>query len=308
MKSTTKAWLLLLLLACIWGSSFILMKKGMYSLDGEQIFSYTQVAALRMVFAGLVLLPFAYRGLRKIKQTKDFGFLLVVGGLGNFIPAFMFTYAETKLSSGYAGMLNSFTPIFTITIGVIFFNTKLISKQIIGLVIGTAGMISLMLFGNSLEGNGGWSHILAIVLATMMYGLSLNTIKHKLQHLKSFEITSIALLLVLLPAIILAYSLGSLDVLKSNNSAYSALGFIAILGVVGTAFAVILFNRLISLKDALFASSVTYFIPIVAVFIGFSFKETINMGQICSMVVVLLGVFLVNWKGIKKKVEKNGID
>jgi drug/metabolite transporter (DMT)-like permease len=277
------------------------MKKGMYSLNGEQIFSFTQVAALRMVFAGLVLLPFAIRGLRKIKQVKDYGFLLVVGGLGNFVPAFLFTYAETKLSSGYAGMLNSFTPIFTITIGVFFFQTKLISNQIIGLIIGTIGMIALMFFGNSLEGNGGWAHILAIVFATMMYGLSLNTIKHKLQHLKSFEISSIALLLVLLPAIISAYSLGSLDVLKSNENATSAIGFIAVLGVIGTAFAVILFNRLISLKDALFASSVTYFIPIVAVLIGFSFNETINMGQIFSMAIVLLGVFLVNWKGTKKK-------
>lgn len=273
----------------------------MYSLNGEQIFSFTQVAALRMVFAGLVLLPFAIRGLRKIKQVKDYGFLLVVGGLGNFVPAFLFTYAETKLSSGYAGMLNSFTPIFTITIGVFFFQTKLISNQIIGLIIGTIGMIALMFFGNSLEGNGGWAHILAIVFATMMYGLSLNTIKHKLQHLKSFEISSIALLLVLLPAIISAYSLGSLDVLKSNENATSAIGFIAVLGVIGTAFAVILFNRLISLKDALFASSVTYFIPIVAVLIGFSFNETINMGQIFSMAIVLLGVFLVNWKGTKKK-------
>ena len=279
----------------------------MYDTAGNPIFSFSQVAALRIVFASLILLPFVFSAIKKIKQKKDLVFLFIVGGLGNFVPAFLFTFAETELSSGYAGMLNSFTPIFTVVLGIFFFNFKLTLRQVVGLIIGTLGMVALMLFGNDLKGGGSWWHILAILFATLLYGLSLNTIKHKLQHLKSFEITSLALFLVLIPAVVTTIFLDTKSVLIRHPQAWSALGYILVLGVVGTAFAVILYNRMITLKDAIFASSVTYFIPIVAVFIGFSNNETINSGQIGSMIVVLVGVFLVNWKGLTIKNQKNGL-
>lgn len=295
MKSETKSWFILVLLACVWGSSFILMKRGMHTISGEPIFSDMQVGALRMFFAGIVLIPFAFRALKKIKKASDVLFLFIVGTCGNFVPAFLFTYAETSISSGYAGMLNSFTPIFTVLIGFFIFKVHLTAVQIIGLIIGTIGMILLMYAGKLEPNNGGLIHVLAIVFATLLYGISLNTIKHKLQHFKAVEITSIALLLVLIPALAANALFGTLDTLKTNPHAWEGIGYIAILGVFGTAFAVILFNQLISTRDALFASSVTYFIPIVAVFIGFYFKESINFGQIASMFVVLLGVFFVNY-------------
>jgi drug/metabolite transporter (DMT)-like permease len=302
MKSETKSWLTLVLLACIWGSSFILMKRGMQTLAGEPIFSDMQVGALRMFFAGTILLPFSLRALFKIKKRRDLLFLFIVGFCGNFVPAFLFTYAETSISSGYAGMLNSFTPIFTVLIGFSVFKVRLNSTQIIGLTIGTIGMILLMYSGHLGENNGGLIHVLAIVLATFLYAISLNTIKHKLSHFTAVEITSVALLLVLLPALIANGVFGTMQTIKTNEHALEGLGYIFLLGTVGTAFAVIVFNQIIAMRDALFASSVTYFIPIVAVFIGFGFKESINFAQIGSMLIVLLGVFFVNyWPQLKLK-------
>lgn len=309
MTKEIKGWLLLLLLACVWGSSFILMKKGMFTDDEKPIFSDVQVGALRMLIAGLVLLPLAIRHLRKIESYRQFFMLAIVGFTGNFFPAFLFTYSETGLSSGYAGMLNSFTPIFTIIIGFFVFNIRLTLIQIIGVIIGTIGIVLLMIAGKNLSITGTWYHIFAIVLATFMYAISLNTIKHTLQMFKAVEITSLAFFIVLLPAIIISIYTGTFETIQTNEHALEGLGYISVLAIVGTALAVIVFNQIISYSSALFASSVTYFIPIVAVLIGIGFGEEIGWTQIGSMGVVLLGVFIANyWPVIRKKLEAKKIE
>lgn len=297
-----KGWLLLILLACIWGSSFILMKKGMYTGEGVIIFSDGQVGALRMFIAGMVLLPFAIFSLKKIQSFRHFLMLAIVGVSGNFLPAFLFTYAETGLSSGFAGMLNSFTPIFSIIIGFFVFKIRLTFIQLIGVSIGTIGIVLLMIAGKNLSITGTWYHIFAIVLATLMYGISLNTIKHTLQMFKAIEITALAFFIILIPAFLANIHYKTLETLQTNEHALNGLGYITILAVVGTAFAVLLFNQIISYSSTLFASSVTYFIPIVAVIIGIGFGEHIGSSQIGAMGIVLLGVFIANyWPVIKLK-------
>jgi drug/metabolite transporter (DMT)-like permease len=295
MKKESVSWIILLILSIIWGSSFILMKKGMYTSDHKNIFSDTQVASIRMLLAGLVLVPFAIKGIRRIKTGTDFVLLAIVGLVGNFIPAFLFTYAETGVSSGYAGMLNSFTPIFAIAIGFVVFKNTLSRVQIIGVIIGTVGIILLALSGNDLSRTGSWNHIFAIILATFCYATSLNIIKNALRGYKSIEITSISFLLVLLPSIISVFWTDTIATFQTNKFALEGFVYIAILGIVGTAFAVLLFNKLISISSVLFASSVTYLIPVVAVLIGFAFNEIIGVFQICSMLVVLSGVFVANF-------------
>ena len=136
MSKELRGWLLFSLLACIWGSSFILMKRGMHTIIGESIFSSNQVGALRMAIAGLVMLPFGIKAIRRVTHWKQVVALLIVGFCGNFLPAFLFPFAETKLSSGLAGMLNSFTPFFTLIIGVTLFKQALRFNQILGLLIG----------------------------------------------------------------------------------------------------------------------------------------------------------------------------
>lgn len=302
MSKYTLSWFLLILLACIWGSSFILMKKGMFAEDGTAIFSSEQVGSLRMLIAALALLPISLTKL-KILNWKNVIPLAIVGFCGNFFPAFLFTYAETGISSGLAGMLNSFTPIFTILIGLLFFRTKLTNKQIIGTFIGTLGIIALVLAGKNASLKGDWEHVLAVVLATFLYAISLTTIKNKLSNFSSFEITSLAFF-ILFPFSIGGFFLtDTLHTFHSNPLAYQGILYIIILSIVGTALAVVLFNRIIAFSSALFASSVTYFIPIVAVFIGFAFGETLNAWQICSMLVVLTGVIIANVSLKKTKAD-----
>lgn len=306
MKIELKAWLLLFVLAGIWGSSFILMKKGMSYDETHPIFSAMQVGALRITIASGVLLPFGIFNLRKIKSFKQFIFLTMVGVFGNFIPAFLFTYAETGLSSGYAGMLNSFTPIFTLLIGFIVFKVRLSSVQLLGVIIGFIGIVLLMLAGSDFKSSGTWMQIAAIVLATFMYGISLNTIKHTLQQFSAIEITSLAFSIVFIPSLIANYIFGTVSTLQTNPFALEGLTAISILAIFGTALANIVFNRVITYTSTLFASGVTYFIPIVAVFIGLGFGERITFFQIIAMVVVLFGVFIANyWRLILDKFAKN---
>ena len=301
MKKASMSWVLLIVLSCVWGSSFILMKLGMYTTDGQAIFNDTQVAALRMLFAGLVLLPFALKGMKKLKSIRNFRLLLIVGFAGNFFPAFLFTYAETGLSSGYAGMLNSFVPIFALIIGFAVFKNKLTTLQVSGIAIGTVGIVLLTLSGQGLSLSGSWTHVGAILMATLCYAISVNTIKYTLQHLSGLEITALSFMLTLIPSIFINLSTGTLETIQTNEYACQGLGYIILLSVIGTAIAVVLFNILISNSSVLFASSVTYLIPIVAVLIGFAFKETINIYQIVSMLIILSGIFVANILGNKNK-------
>lgn len=294
-----KKWMLLALLAGIWGSSFILMKRGMFTLTEEPIFSSSQVGALRMLIASLVMLPFAIKFLLQLKKWENVKFLMVVGFCGNFIPAFLFTYAETGISSGYAGMLNSCTPIFTIIIGYLVFSNKLTFKQLLGVFIGTIGLVFLMLSGQDLSITGNYTHVLSIVLATLFYGISINTIKHKLSHLKALEISALSFTLLFIPGLLAFFAFGVHHTIQSNENALEGLGYISILSVVGTALALVIYNRIIALSNPLFASSVTYFIPIVAVWIGLGFEEQIHINQILSMLVVLFGVFFANYRWAK---------
>ena len=294
-KQNLKSWLLLLLLACIWGSSFILMKKGMFTSSGEAIFSAPQVASTRILLAALVLFPFAIPSLKKLFHRKNAWRFLSVGLSGNLIPAFLFTYAETGISSGLAGMLNSFTPIFTLLVGVLLFQIKAKLFQVIGAAIGTAGIFLLVILGKSASFTGNMEQIIAVIIATLLYGLSLNLIKHKLAGFTSIEITSLSFASILIPSAFAFFYFQTPAVMFTNPAAGPAFLYISILGIIGTAMAVFLFNGIIKKSSALFASSVTYLIPIVAVLIGLSFSEEITYNQVGAMVIVLLGVFIVNY-------------
>ncbi len=301
MTSEKKSWIYLILLSLIWGSSFILMKKGMYTSDGVEIFSDTQVASLRMVIATVAMLPFAIISFRKIDSLKKFLMLAIVGACGNFLPAFLFTYAVTGISSGYTGMLNSFTPIFAIFVGFVVFKERLSRLQFFGIGVGTVGIVLLMLAGSDLSISGNASHLFAVVIATFCYGVSLNVIKNMLSGLKSFEITSLSFLIVFFPSVLIGLKVGVVQTLQENDFAPQGLVYIVILSVVGTALALVIFNKLVSISTVVFTSSVTYLIPVVAALIGIYFGEVITIWQISAMFVILLGVFITNYLGKKRK-------
>ena len=300
MSDSLRSWFILILLALIWGSSFILMKKAMYTEFGVPIYSDVQVGSMRMLFASLALLPFGIRALRKIKSLKTVIMLSLVGFCGNFFPAFLFTYSETGISSGFAGMLNSFTPIFALMIGLVIFKQRLTKNQLIGVIIGTIGVVLLMLAGKDVSITGSWSHIIAVVIATFCYAISLNTIKHALPDLKSFDITALSFSFIMIPSAIITLLTGSWETTISDPNANTGLLYLMILSLLGTAFAVAIFTHLVNLSSVIFASSVTYLIPIVAVLIGLAFNERIGIWQITSMLVVLSGVFIANYKAMLK--------
>lgn len=283
-----KAWLFLILLSLIWGSSFILIKKSLL------IYSPVEVGALRIVTAGLFLAPVAVRRLAKLTRS-NWRTLLIVGFVGSFGPAFLFALAQTRLQSGLTGVLNALTPLFTILIGSYFFGTKVTGKNATGIAIGFAGTVTLITAGNGISGFNFYA--LFVVLATVMYGSNLNIIKAYLGGLKPLTITSVSLLMVLPLALIIlaAYTDFSTKIIYQEG-AWPALGYVSLLGVMGTAVALILFNKMVQISTPLFSSSVTYIIPIVAVVWGLADGEQLMLLHVLSMALIIAGVFIANRK------------
>ena len=297
MRANLKYSAILILLSIVWGSSFFLMKRGMIDKEtGDQIFSSNQVGTLRMLLASTALLPMGLRSLKIITSFKIGISLAVVSLAGSFIPAFLFTYAETGISSGYTGMLNSTVPIFTLIIGAFFFRQQLIKMQVIGVLIGAIGIITLVNGVSAVDTSGTYLHVMAVVFATVCYALSTNTMRYNLSHLPALEVTSVAFVFAFLPAVFCFFYFETPATIIENEHAGKGLIYISVLAIVGTALSLILFNYLISKTSALFASSVTYLIPIVAVVIGFFDGELLSWIQILAMLIILMGIFTANRK------------
>jgi drug/metabolite transporter (DMT)-like permease len=290
MKTSFTNWILLIVLALIWGSSFILMKRGL------EVYSSSQVAALRIFIAFIFLSPLLFKYF-KLNYSKHWKAFLGMGMFGNFIPAFLFTKAETGISSSLTGMLNSLTPLFTLVLGVMFFNAKTKRVNIIGVIIGFIGAIGLLAGSNSDQNNSNLFFGIYVLIATLCYGISVNIIKKHLNEMNSITATVWALTLIgpLAGIYLFGFTDFSLRV-QQINGAVQSLGYICLLAVFGTAISVILFNVLVKNTNTLFASSVTYLIPIVAMLWGALDGEKINAAHFIWIAIILAGVYLVNAK------------
>jgi drug/metabolite transporter (DMT)-like permease len=288
-------WIIFIALALTWGSSFILMKRGMDSFRSDQ------VAAIRIFIAFLFLLPIAYRHIKKnlVPLLPAFAGM---GIFGNFLPAFLFTKAETMISSALTGMLNSLTPVFALILGLFIFKQKVKWMQVIGVLVGLGGAIGLLSLGkDSVTGGPDSMHEIfvggsLVVLATFFYGLSVNIIKAKLNSVNSVTATVFALCIIGPIAGIYLFTTDFLHRLQTMPLAWESLGYICILAIFGTALSVIVFNVLIKEAGTLFASSVTYLIPVVAMCWGAFDGEMISVFHIIFIFVILGGVWLVNKK------------
>jgi drug/metabolite transporter (DMT)-like permease len=282
------AWLILILLTLVWGSSFILIKRGL------DFFDAGEVGALRMFTASFVLVPSAIKHFKSFSRTQFF-YLFIVGFVGSFIPAFLFAKAETGISSAMAGVLNALTPMFVVLIGGLFFSQRFTLKTGIGVFIGFAGTALLVLAGadgESLELN---YFAFFILLATICYGLNVNIIKYKLHGIPAIPLTSMAMVLILPFASYYLFGYSNfVATLQAQPEAWMSVLYISILGIVGTAAAMVLFNKLIQLISPVFASSVTYLIPIVAVIWGLLDGEVLYLQHYIGMVVILVGVYIIN--------------
>jgi len=281
-------------LALTWGSSFILMKRALKDESNQPVLAPEQVAALRMGIASAMLLPISIRVFRKIK-FHEWKYLAVVGIMGSGMPALLFTTAQQHLDSSLAGILNALTPLFTLLIGIAFFRKQFKWTQLIGVFIGLTGAVSLI----ALQGFGSSQNplfALLIIVATLCYGISVNTIYAKIAHIHPLHITALSLLMAGIPYSIYLTQTNFTEVITLHQHGWRSLGYVIVLAILCTCLANMLYFWLTQQTSPLFASSVTYLMPLVAIGWGLDDGENFGLIHLCCGLVVLAGVWLVNKK------------
>ncbi len=285
-KKNIASWLTLMLLALIWGGSYILMKQGLNT------FNFWQVSSIRMLSAFVFLLPFGIKNLKKINK-KTIIPILVVAFIGNLIPSWLYPLGQTRVDSNLAAILNSLVPVFVLVVGILFFKKKTGLLQVLGVITGLTGAAMLITKDNLFHFGQMNFYSLYIILATIFYSININQVNKFLKSLTGLEIASLAFLFIgPVSGVILLTS--DLSAVTLSDSFWFDLICIITLGLFGSAIAVSLVNQLITRAGTMFASSVTYIIPIFAIMWGLLDGETLNLVQIISTLIIMIGVYLVN--------------
>ncbi len=285
-------WIILLTLVIVWGSSFILMKRGL------EVFSSTEVGAMRISITFIFLFPFFLRNFKTVER-KHWKLIALSGLLGNGIPAFLFAKAQTGIDSSLAGILNSLSPLFTLIVGISFFNQKTKWFNVAGVFIGLIGAIGLLAISGKANFNSNFSYGIYIIIATILYSVNINIIKKYLTGINSVTFTSFAFFCIGVPATIYLFSTDFIFRLQTNEKGTESFIYIIILAVLGTALAGVAYNYLIKISSVLFAASVTYMIPVIALLWGIFDGEQFKITYVVWIALILLGVFLVNIKKLK---------
>ena len=278
------------MLSLIWGSSFILIKKGLIGLTPIQL------GALRILFSGFIILLLGGYTFKSIKRHQ-WKWLALSGFIGTFFPVFLFAYAETEIDSAVASILNSLTPLNALLAGLAIFKITSTKRQITGVIIGFMG--TALLIGSGAQLNPGQNYMYAglVVLSSVMYGLNVNIIKRYLQDVRAVTIALGNFVVVLIPAaLILWYSGFFSRTTFSEDTVIESMGYIFILSLFGTAIAKIMFNKLVQMATPVFASSVTYLMPVVALLWGYLDGEQFNAWQGLASIFILIGVYMSNRK------------
>jgi drug/metabolite transporter (DMT)-like permease len=297
MREKNSKWIILLVLAIVWGSSFILMKNG---LDGGM--NPYQLGAYRILFTSVFLLFIAGKELFKIEKKK-IKYIIIAGLLGNFFPIFLFALAQTQISSSISSTLNSFTPLNTLIIGSVFFGLTFKRKQIYGLLIGIIGCLILVYAGASGNPSKNYWFALLVIIASWCYAANINMVKKYLFDVSPISITVGNFAFLLIPALLIL-SFTGYDFHTIQNTAEGIgitdtvhpLIYVAILGIVGTGLANIYFYKLIQMSSPIFASNVTYLIPVVATIWSIIFNEGVTLLQVLGTIIILFGVYITNRK------------
>lgn len=287
MDNKTLRWVYLSILAIIWGSSFILMKKALIGLGP------VQVGALRTLITAMFLLVFGFRRLFRISK-KHWYYLTLNGLLGTFFPAFLFAFAIDKIDSSIASILNSLTPLNTLIFGALVFGFSFKRKQLLGVLIGLAGTVILILKGAEVNPNQDYFYASFILLASVGYAFNVNILKKYLHDLDALSITVGNFFLLIVPTLLVLIYTDFFNTFEGTPVEWNSIFYIAILAFFGTALAKIMFNHLIQISTPIFSSSVTYLIPIVAISWGVMDGEKVTFLQFFAGAIILLGVYLVN--------------
>ncbi|MDG1039892.1 MAG: EamA family transporter [Polaribacter sp.] len=289
MDSKNQKWIYLSVLALVWGSSFILMKKALIGLTPVQL------GALRVLIAGVFLLLIGFKSLKQIK-SKHYKYIFYTAITGTFVPVFLFAYAVSGIDSSIASILNSLTPFNTFIIGALAFGFTFKKQQLLGIFIGLIGTVILILKGADLNPNQNYWLSFLIIIASIGYAFNVNIVKKHLYDISALSIVAGNFLLLIVPAFIVLAFTDFFSTFKINQTNINSLGYVTVLAIVGTGLAKVLYNKMVHLATPIFASSVTYLIPVVAVFWGILDGEKLSFTQLIAAIVILLGVYLVNKK------------
>lgn len=286
MNTNNSRWILLMVLALIWGSSFILMKKALLGLTP------VQVGALRMIFSGLALFSVGMKDIKKISRAQ-WKYVVITALLGTFFPVFLFAYAVENIDSSIVSILNSLTPLNTLIVGVLFYGFAFIRKQFIGVMVGLAGALLLILKGAALRPDQNYLFAIAVVIASVGYAFNVNILKKHLEGLKALTITTANFLVIFIPSVLVLIST-NIQNQPVDDQFWTSIFYMLLLSVFGTALAKTIFNKLVKISSPIFSSSVTYLIPVVAIGWGVLDGEKIHFDQLLAGSLVLLGVYLTN--------------
>ena len=284
MESKQLKWMYLMVLALVWGSSFILIKKGLIGLTALQL------GSLRIIFAAVFLVLIGFKSLSKIPAHK-WKYIALTSMFGTFIPAYLFAIAQTEIDSSVSSILNSLTPLNTLILGALVFGLQFKRNQIFGILIGLIGSALLILNGAIHHPEQNYYYAILVLIASICYAVNVNLIKKYLHDLSPLSITTGNFMVLFFPAFIILFFSGFFEVVHDLKVQESVL-FIMVLGVVGTGIANILFFKLIQMSSPVFATSVTYLIPVVAFCWGLLDNEMLTPVQFLGAFIVLIGVYL----------------
>ena len=290
-----KKWLYLIVLSMIWGTSFILIKKGLVGL------TQIQLGSLRTVLTAIILFSVGLPTLKQIKKPQ-WKWIALSALFGTFFPAFLFAFAQKHIDSAVASILNSLTPLATAVLGYLVFSIYTTRRQMIGVFIGLLGSIMLIMAGAHINPHQNHWYGILVLIASVGYALNVNILKKYLNELSPLAIATGNFVVIVIPALLILIGTGYFDEIWTVPEVQVSTGYIAILALFGTALAKILFNKMIQISSPVFASSVTYTMPVVAVLWGIFDGERFGWYQAISALIVLFGVYLANQrKGSGKK-------
>ncbi|MCB0661542.1 MAG: EamA family transporter [Saprospiraceae bacterium] len=284
-NKTVLSWVLLLVLSLTWGSSYILIKRGLVA------FQPLQVASIRLVVSAMAFIPLLIILKRKI-TWKNWKLYFLVGLTGNAIPALMFAIAQTQLSSALTGVLNSVTPLATFVIGFLIFRLPFKWHKLLGVVVGLGGAFIIKKKRKASGAASNPFYAGFVLVAAICYAISSNTVASFLKNYGSIEISGASFVMISPLAIFLFWYSGVMETTLTHPSGWSSFGYISILALAGTVFASILFYKLVHLTGAVFSSFVSYLMPIVATMWGLLDGEPITLLSLSGMVLILLGVYV----------------
>jgi len=284
MESKQLKWVYLMTLALVWGSSFILIKKGLVGL------SALQVGSLRIIFAAIFLLLIGFKSLPKIPRGK-WKYIAMTSMFGTFVPAFLFALAQTEIDSSVSSILNSLTPLNTLVLGFLVFGINFQRRQVWGVFIGLVGSLLLVFNGALNHPDQNYYYAILVIIASICYAINVNLIKRFLSDLSPLSITTGNFAVLVVPASLILFFTGFSEMIHIESVQHAVL-FIVILGVLGTGIANILFFKLIQISSPVFATSVTYLIPVVAFFWGLLDNEMLTPIQFFGAFIILIGVYL----------------